>query len=437
MVGRTSPPGARPFPDAGRVRFTIPRWSLAVITLIAAIALLWAILGKPILQAVIQGLVVGSIYVLGASGLSLTYGIKKFANFAHGDLMTVGAYAAFTMNIVLGQNILVGFAFAIVTVALLGILLELSIFRRLEGRGPVSALIASVGVSLVLQNVLSAIFTTNVLYLGVNLPPDVPLGATGLSFNVVKGGVTLAVSAGFIVFLHVMLTYTTLGKAMRACADDLDLARTSGINTRNVILWTWIISGAFAAVAGVLLAIIVNVFPLLGFFVLLFIFAAVIIGGIGSPYGAMIGGLIIGIVQKVSNVVFGVTQNVPIPTIIIPATVAVAVGAMGTLAISESTLSRIHLTTSRASLVIRLGFAFLFAAGIAGWVAGIVLRPPPLGVFRIEGGAEYEPVGAFIVMIVVLLFLPEGLMGVRRHSMGGRFAGLRVVRRSTEVKEPG
>src|SRR5207247_6996564 len=132
---------------------------------------------------------------------------------------------------------------------------------------------------------------------------------TRLSCNVVKQGVTLAVAVVLIVFLHVILRYTTLGKAMRACSDDTDLARTSGIRVRNVILWTWAISGAFAAVAGVLLAVIVNVFPLLGFFVLLFIFAAVIVGGIGSPYGAMLGGLIIGVVQKMSNVVFGQIQH--------------------------------------------------------------------------------------------------------------------------------
>lgn len=364
-----------PFEGPGS-RFAIPRWAVAILVLIAAIVILWAIFvyyggrrleaGRPILQAVIQGLVVGSIYVLGASGLSLTYGIKKFANFSHGDMMTVGAYAAFTMNVIFAQNIFVGVAFAVLTLALLGVFLELAIFRQLEGRGPVSALIASVGVSLVLQNVLSAIFTTNVQYLGVTPPSDIPLLNTGLSFNVVKGGVTLLVSSALILFLHVLLKYTTLGKAMRACADDLDLARTSGVNTRNVILWTWVISASLAAVAGVLLAIIVNVFPLLGFFVLLFIFAAVIIGGIGSPYGAMLGGLIIGIVQKLSNVVFGQLQ----------------------------------------------GRFF-------------------------EGGAEYEPVGAFLVMIAVLLLMPEGIMGSRRHAMGGRLAALRSRWRSAEVKQPG
>ncbi len=111
----------------------IPRWAYAILVLIVAIAVLWALIGKPILQAVVTGLAVGSIYVLGASGLSLTYGIKKFANFAHGDLMTVGAYAAFYVNVTLAQNIYFGVAYAILVVAILGVLLELSIFRRLEG----------------------------------------------------------------------------------------------------------------------------------------------------------------------------------------------------------------------------------------------------------------------------------------------------------------
>src|SRR3989337_605418 len=296
-----------------------------------------AAFGGIALQFAIQGIVVGSIYVLGASGLSLTYGIKKFANFAHGDMMTVGAYVAFTLNVALASHIILGFFFAMIPVALLGVLLELSIFRRLEGRGAVAALIASVGVSLVRPNTLSAIFTTNVQYLNVASPSDFVLGGTGLRFNAVRGGATLAISAALIIFLHVMLKRTTLGKSMRACADDMDLARTSGIRVRNVILWTWAIAGAFAAVAGVLLAIVVNVYPLLGFFVLLFLFSAVIVVGIGSPYGAMIGGLLVGVVQKLSNVGFGALQR-----------------------------------------------------------AGLI-----------EGGSVYEPAGAFLVMILVLLIKPE------------------------------
>lgn len=334
----------------------LPTWVLVLAYLLAAIAWMGVFLGKIALQGAIQGLVVGSIYVLGASGLSLTYGIKKFANFAHGDFMTTGAYAAFAINVGLGWNIAWGVVAAILTVALLAIFLELSVFRRLDGR-PVAALIASVGIALVIQNVISAIFLPDVQKLNVSIPQDFAIGGTGLTFNAVKGGVTLGVSIFFIAFLHVMLKYTTLGKAMRACADDLDLARTSGINVRNVILWTWVIAGAFAAVAGVLLAILVNVFPYLGSFVLLFIFAAVIIGGIGSPYGAMLGGLIVGVVQKLSGVLFGAMHD-----------------------------------------------------------AGLL-----------EGGAAYEPAGAFIIMIAVLLLRPEGIMGARGDRAGRRLLSLRTL----------
>lgn len=345
----------------------IPWWAIHIGIIVATIAAMGAVFGSIALQFAIQGIVVGSIYVLGASGLSLTYGIKKFANFAHGDMMTVGAYAAYTVNVLLGGNILWAFVVAILTVALLGMLLELGIFRRLERRGPVPALIASVGVALVLQNVIAGIFLGDVRYMNVSIPPDFELGDTGLSFNWVKGGATLVVSVVLIVFLHVLLKYTTLGKAMRACADDLDLARTSGISTRNVILWTWALSGGLAAVAGVLLAVIVNVYPLLGFFVLLFVFSAVIVGGIGSPYGAMLGGLIIGLVQKLSNVIFNALQQAKV----------------------------------------------------------------------LEGGSAYEPAGAFLVMILVLLLKPEGIMGSARERMGGRAAGIRRLLARREVVRPG
>ncbi len=226
-----------------------------------------------------------------------------------------------------------------------------------------------------------------------------------------------------IVFLHVMLRYTTLGKAMRACSDDMDLARTSGIKVRNVILWTWAISGAFAAVAGVLLAVIVNVFPLLGFFVLLFIFAAVIVGGIGSPYGAMLGGLIIGVVQKMSNVVFGQIQNQPIPLSFVLAAVLLAMGLFGALITAERRLRLGFLS------IAGIGFGMVLATSIFGW--------SPFGAIRIEGGAEYESVGAFLVMIVFLLLMPEGIMGAHRQAAGGRIAALRGRRRGVGVKEPG
>jgi branched-chain amino acid transport system permease protein/neutral amino acid transport system permease protein len=298
--------------DPGRISRAlrrIPWWASVPAAFAGVIAALyvWMPIGGRYLvfQAIIQGFVVGSVYVLGASGLSLTYGIKKFANFAHGDMMTVGAYVAFSVTTYLRADIIWGFATAMLAVAFLGVFLELSVFRRLEKRGEIAALIASVGVSLLLQNLLGFVFLGNLLYMPVQTPQDFPIGTTGLSFNWFKGGLTIALAVILMVSLHVLLRYTTLGKAMRACADDLDLARASGINTRNVVLWTWAISGSLAGIAGVLLGILVYLVPLVGFFILLFIFSAVIVGGIGSPYGAMVGGFLIGVVEKLSNVFFG------------------------------------------------------------------------------------------------------------------------------------
>lgn len=302
--------------SAGRLGFLSPRrwpwWVTVPILFAIAVLALYVWLPGPskpvVVQDLLEGVVIGSIYVLGASGLTLTYGVKKFANFAHGDMMTVGAYVAYFFTVSLGASLILGFVYAMLFVALVGILLEILIFHWLEKRGDIAALIASVGVSLILQNCVQVIFLSTVHTMNFQIPQDVPLGGTGLSISWFKAAIIL-IAVSLMVFLHVLLKYTTLGKAMRACADDIDLARASGINTFNVIVWTWGISGGLAGIAGVLLALEVYVSPYVGFFILLFIFAAVIVGGIGSPYGAMIGGLLIGIVQTLSGTFFGQLTN--------------------------------------------------------------------------------------------------------------------------------
>lgn len=290
----------------------LPWWVTIPLLFVVAVVALYAWMpgdNRDIVpQALIEGLVVGSIYVLGASGLTLTYGIKKFANFAHGDMMTVGAYVAYAATVLGGASLLLGFVYAMFTVALMGILLELGIFHWLEKRSEIAALIASVGVSLILQNIVQLIFLSNILNMSFHIPQDVPLGIAGMSISWFKAAI-VGIAIALMVFLHILLKYTTLGKAMRACADDLDLARASGINTFNVVLWTWAISGGLAGIAGVLLGLRIYVSPYVGFNVLLFIFAAVIVGGIGSPYGAMIGGFLIGVVQELSGTFFGQLTN--------------------------------------------------------------------------------------------------------------------------------
>lgn len=316
--------------------------------------LLGIVYGPSVLQFLINGVVVGSIYVLGATGLSLVFGVRKFANFAHGELMTFGAYMAFLVNTIGLLNILWGFMFAILTTAALAMSMELLVFRKLAGKGPVPALVASIGITILLQNFINATFGTSINLYNVRLAVNIVLvrldGVPILQINPLKGVATLVVSTTLIVFLHVLLSRTTLGKAMRATADNPDLARASGIKIRNVILWTWAISGAMAAVAGVLLGIVIDVRPGLGFNVLLFVFAAVIVGGLGSPYGAMFGGLIVGIAQELS-------------------------------------------------------IAFL------GWLG----RPD---VIALESPTAYSPVAAFGIMILVLLLRPGGLAGGRVSVIG-------------------
>lgn len=305
------------------------------------------IYGISVLQFLINGFVVGSIYVLGATGLSLVFGIRKFANFAHGELMTFGAYMALLVNVAWGADILWGFGFAIITTAGVAMAMELLVFRKLAGKGPVPALVASIGITIFIQNALNLTFGTSIQIYNIKIAVNIDLltlsGVSVLSINPLKGIATLIVAIGLILFLHILLSRTTLGTAMRATADNPDLARASGIKIRNIILWTWAISGGMAAVAGVLLAIVTDVRPGLGFNILLFVFAAVIIGGLGSPYGAMLGGFVVGIAGELAT-------------------------------------------------------AFL------AWLG----RPTVVG---LGNATAYAPIVAFLIMILVLLVRPSGLVG--------------------------
>ena len=281
------------FPRA-HARLLFPLLLLVVLVLLSV--LLFGVNG---LNSVVNGVTDASVLIPGAVGLSLLYGIRKFANFAHGELMTLGGYTAFFVNVQLGLALYWGFLAAPIVLAVVGILLELLIFSKLEGRGPIAALVASIGLSLFLQNLVSVIWGTNINSYLYAIPESwVFLG--GVTLNPLKGALTIALSVVFMILIHAILTRTTLGKAMRATSDNMELARTTGIKTRSVILWTWILSAALAGVGGILIGIARDVRPTMGFDLLLLIFAAVILGGIGSAYGAMLGGLVIGLTTDMS-----------------------------------------------------------------------------------------------------------------------------------------
>src|SRR5947208_15935479 len=213
--------------------------------------------------------------------------------------MTLGAYVARFVSMNMALSLVWGAIGSFVVLALVGILLEVLIFARLEGRGPVPPIVASVGVGLIVQNGIRAVATTQQWIFRVPFVPEVPI-VPGLGFNWLRDLGTVAVGLAFIISVHIPLAYTNLGKAMRATADNLELAKATGIDTKLVTYAAWAVSCSFASTAGVLLGLIGVVSPVIGFNVLLLVFAAVIVGGIGSPYGAVLGGLVIGLSQEMS-----------------------------------------------------------------------------------------------------------------------------------------
>jgi neutral amino acid transport system permease protein len=251
-------------------------------------------------QTGLNGLSLGAIYALGAVGLTLVYAILRLVNFAHGDFLTFGAYMAYLVNVTWGLPLILGIFFAMATTALLGIFLERVMWGPMRGRGArvLQLLLMSIGLALVIRYTVQYIWSTDIRALDVNLTATVELlglrvGRTALIVIIV--GIVVLVAIGL------MLRYTLLGKRMRALSDNLELAETAGIDTSRVILYTWIFAGALAGLAGVMAGAVTDIRPEMGFALLLPIFAAVILGGIGDAFGALAAGLVLGVVIEWST----------------------------------------------------------------------------------------------------------------------------------------
>lgn len=250
------------------------------------------------LQLTVYGVVLGSIITLGAVGLSLVYSILRFAHFAHGDMITAGAYFAFIFVAGFGMPVLVALPFAIALTALLAVLVDQVLYRRLRKTAPVILLISSFGVALIMRSLIQIIWgpDNQVYQSGIQLPYRV-MGLTIKPDHLLIVGLSVAL----VVALHLFLQKTKIGKAMRAMSDNRDLAQVTGISVDRIIIWTWIIGAALAAAAGVFLAMDTRLHPVMGWRLLLPVFAAAILGGIGKPYGAIAGGLVIGLAQEWST----------------------------------------------------------------------------------------------------------------------------------------
>ncbi len=286
---------------------------VALIVIILLAAQFTGVTSQRLLSLLVRGVMLAGIISLGAIGLTLISGVMKMSNFAQGDLMSAGAYLALVVVVFLpqgtplgpfsfGYEFLIALLVAMAVTGVIAVLLDRTIYQKLRKRraGPVVLAMASLGAALLVRSIIylgwGADFS---FYYSGRARPAVEL-FSGISVLPDQLFI-LGMSVFFIIIIWFLLSMTKLGKSMRATADNADLARISGINTGSVITYTWLIGGALAGASGVMYGLYAQLRPEMGWFLLLPLFAAVILGTIGNPYGALVGALVIGIGWQVSS----------------------------------------------------------------------------------------------------------------------------------------
>ncbi|MDQ3728709.1 MAG: branched-chain amino acid ABC transporter permease, partial [Actinomycetota bacterium] len=231
----------------------------------------------------------------------------KLTNFAHGDLLTFGAYMAYVVSVSWEGSFLLGALAAIVMTAGLGVLFELTMWgpMRAKGAGFLQLVLMSIGLAFVIRSTIQFVAGGDPVFLDDvdRTTSSARLDFIGIDLRL-RDVLWLSLAVGIPVLLAVgaLLQYTLLGKKMRALSDSLDLAETTGINTERIVLITWVFAGGLAGLAGVLLGTVSQVKPEVGFELLLPIFAAVVLGGIGNPFGALAAGLTLGVLIEWSTI---------------------------------------------------------------------------------------------------------------------------------------
>ncbi len=254
------------------------------------------------LQYLINGISIGSVYAIIALGYTMVYGIAKMLNFAHGDVIMVGAYMSYCVTSYLGLPAVAGIAVAVVVCTLLGILIEGLAYKPLRGVPSLAVLITAIGVSYFLQNAAQLIFGSapkNFKSIVAMQPLSLFGGQLTITGEVL---VTVAACVAIMVGLTLFTTKTRMGKAMRAVSEDRAAAQLMGINVNKTISMTFAIGSALAAVAGVLLCSTVpTLMPTTGAMPGIRAFTAAVFGGIGSIPGAMLGGILLGLIETIAK----------------------------------------------------------------------------------------------------------------------------------------
>lgn len=281
-----------------------------------------------------------------AIGLTMVFDILKFANFAHTDYAVLGALFAYVFNRILGLNLFLAIILAAFVTGWVGILIDQAIFKRLRKMGakPVTLMITSMGTAIALRNLMRLIWSSHAKTYAI--PLQKPLEILGARITPLQIGIIVVGLLSMISF-HLLLHRTTFGKALRAISDNSDLANACAIDSEKMIKWMWFLASAYGVIGGSMIAMEHLLYPRLGFDIIIPVFCATILGGIGNPYGAMLGAL--------------------------------------TLAFAENTVLALDLAP-----LINLGGLF--------------------DVESIQISTGYKPAISFMILIIVLLFKPTGIL---------------------------
>jgi branched-subunit amino acid ABC-type transport system permease component len=302
-------------------------------------------------QVLLNSVVRASELALLSLGLTIVYDILRFANFAHTEFAVVGVYLALFLNVTLQLPIIPAALIAAVASGLFAVAVDRAVFKKLRSSTGIIVMVTSLGIAIALRNAVRAIWGPDAQNYSVPLQKPIIteyFRTTSLQLGIIAVGV----SAMFL--FHFLLHYTKLGKAMRACSDNPELAEASGIDIERVITYVWFIAITFASLGGILIGMETYILPFMGFAIIVPVFCATILGGIGNPYGAMLGAMVLGFAEN-----FGLYVN----------------------------------------------FGPIFGAG--------GLFEPPADLYIPTG---YKPAISFVILIVVLLIRPRGILGKKKEG---------------------
>lgn len=292
------------------------------------------------IQNLVDGVLVGSILSLGAIGLTMAMHMLRFANFSHAELLSIGAYAALVFDGLFGAiypalsnaiaplsltwSLSIAILISMALTGLSAVLIDKLVFKRVRAKGgELSMVFASFGVAMIIRNILGLIFGLNPKLYSQDIVFAIVVSRD--PFLLIKPDQVFTLIAALLIMfaLHIVLSRTTFGYSLRAVAENPNLAQVSGINLSRMIVLIWLIGGGLAAAAGVFYGLTNQINPVLGRDLVLPIFAATIVGGIGSIYGAVLGGFLVGLASNLALVILPSGYSPAVPFLIILAVLIV------------------------------------------------------------------------------------------------------------------